>query len=104
MGYKKRRGEERRAREMISGCEENKNYMAAGLDNSLTQPCPGSSSSPDGSLICCRENRPRHTRLAVPVCVFTCYPYYVALCAPHRECVIALAPHSSEPEENLNPF
>lgn len=43
---------------------------AAGPDNSLTQSCPGSSSSPDGCLIrMCRENRPRNTRGSVPMCV-----------------------------------
>lgn len=80
---------------------------AAGPDNSLTQSCPGSSSSPDGCLIrMCRENRPRNTRGSVPmcVCVFTYYPSHVALYASHRECVIPLALHSGESEENLNLF
>lgn len=65
--------------------------MAAGPDNSLTQSHPGPSSSPDGCLICAEQTKTAQTLCS---CVLTCCPSYDAHCAPHRECVIALALHS----------
>lgn len=66
-----RKGKKRRMGAMLSGWE----CIAVGLVNSLTQSCPGSSSSPDGYLMCAgRTDQDTPDSLFLSVCLRGIHP------------------------------